>query len=292
MHQYISIMIASQPYSKFTIIVPTLNAETTIQSALNSLASQTYTDFEVLVYDGKSSDNTLQIVEEYTSTDARFFCVSEKDDGIYDAMNKSIKRAKGEWLFFLGSDDRLYDKNVLADVAATIRKNQGVKLVYGNVQLNKPLGYHHQELTYAGEFDADKLLKKNLCHQSVFYHRSLFKRYGQFKTEYQIFADYDFNLRCFNRVKPVYMNRIIANFNVGGHSTSHQDLDPLFDNDFLENMALHYSFPYHSAFFDGRKKELLGLIGKRLRQRRLQETFRIARILSYQTIKAIIRYRN
>lgn len=269
----------------FTVVIPILNAAATAESVLQSLAAQSYRNFEVLIRDGGSTDGTLTLIKKYSNNDPRFQCVSEKDNGIYDAMNKAIIKAKGDWLFFLGSDDFLYDDQVFADVANAIGKNPDARLVYGNVQLNRPLGYHHQELIYAGKFDENKLLTKNICHQSAFYHRSLFEEFGLFRTEYAIFADYDFNLRCFNKIKSHYLERVIANFNVGGHSKTQQHLDRLFEHDFLENMATDYSFSYKSSFFNGHKKELFTILRNRLRHRHFGDTLKIARILSYQTLK-------
>ena len=276
---------------KFTVIIPVLNAAHTIKAVLASLAAQSYTNFEVLIRDGGSTDCTLQYIKRFTETDTRFRCVSGKDNGIYDAMNKALEQARGQWIFFLGSDDSVYDAMVFADVAEAIGQNPNAKLVYGNVKLNQPLGYHHQEMLYAGKFDGDKLLTKNICHQSVFYHHSLFREFGLYRTQYAIFADYDFNLRCFNKVNSVYLDRIIANFNVGGHSKNKQHLDQLFEKEFTTNMVLYYSYPYSSSFFDGKKKELFQLAARQFKLRHLKAIIKTCQILSYQAIKSLVPYK-
>lgn len=238
----------------------------------------------MLVLDGRSNDDTLKIANLYAATDARISVSSEEDKGIYDAMNKGLGRAKGDWIFFMGSDDAFYSDDVLQTIAETIEKNTGALLVYGNVQLNKPIGYHHTGLIYAGEFDAEKLLKKNICHQSAFYHRSLFATYGLFKTAYPIFADYDFNLRCFNRIKSVYLDCLIAHFNVGGLSKDRQGLDASFEKDFVQNMALRYSYNYKHHFFNGHRKELLALLKQQLLKGRVKAARRIFHILTHQAL--------
>ncbi len=103
----------------------------------------------------------MQIVEEMSSKYPAIRFVSEKDKGIYDAMNKGVNLAKGEWLYFLGSDDRLFDNNVLNTIYQSV-KDQNVDLVYGNI---------YKEETgklYDGSFDLDKLLKRNISHQAMF----------------------------------------------------------------------------------------------------------------------------
>ena len=89
-----------------SIIIATYNSEKTLRRALDSVLNQTYQDWECIVVDGASKDNTIEIVKEYVSKDTRFRYVSEPDHGIYDAFNKGWKMAKGEWVMYLGSDDR------------------------------------------------------------------------------------------------------------------------------------------------------------------------------------------
>src|SRR5688572_23331397 len=98
----------------FSIIIPTLNSEAHIRRSLESVLHQSFPNFEILIVDGLSVDQTLSIVQQ--ENDARITTYSEKDHGIYDAMNKGITLAKGKWLYFLGSDDVLYDNNVFQDV--------------------------------------------------------------------------------------------------------------------------------------------------------------------------------
>src|ERR1700722_16529958 len=97
-----------------SIIIPTYNSQNTILTALQSIVKQSFDDFEIIIVDGLSNDDTVTIVKNFQ--DDRIKIISELDNGIYDAMNKGIDRAKGDWLYFLGSDDRLYNDTVLEDV--------------------------------------------------------------------------------------------------------------------------------------------------------------------------------
>src|SRR5262245_18365078 len=92
-----------------SVIMPSYNSAETIRATLGSLDKQQFRDFELVVMDGGSFDSTIRIVELLASVDERVRLFSEKDKGIYDAMNKGIQAASGTWLYFLGSDDRLYD---------------------------------------------------------------------------------------------------------------------------------------------------------------------------------------
>lgn len=268
-----------------SIIIPVLNAEKTISSALDSILQQSFTNYEILIFDGNSIDGSLEILKSFVENDHRIKLISEKDDGIYDAMNKGICKASGEWLYFLGSDDTLYNSKVFENVATMIQLQKEVRLVYGDVQLNKPISYQYRELIYAGEFDSAKLLKMNICHQAIFYHRSLFQQFGLYKPEYRIFADYDFNLRCFNKVKSFYLKQIIANFYVGGQSKNQQEKDIVFVDNFLENMLSNYAYNYNDSFFNARKRELFKLFLKQTRSLRLGRSVKTLKTLTYQTIK-------
>src|ERR1700744_2888998 len=133
-----------------SIVIPTYNAETTLSRALDSLLGQTFQDFEVLIIDGLSTDKTTAIIGDYAARDKRIRFISEKDNGIYDAMNKGIDLAKGDWIYFLGSDDQLYKKDVLASVF-TGEVNLSSDVLYGDVYSPVFKGI------YDGEFDAEKI---------------------------------------------------------------------------------------------------------------------------------------
>lgn len=192
---------------EISIIIPCLNAETTIQRCINSIISQTFTNFEIIVQDGKSQDGTIRIVEAFN--DSRISIYSEKDNGVYDAMNKAIDKAKGEWLYFLGSDDALRDNDVLNNVAKELRKGDS-DFVYGNAWFLKGQNKH------VGEVDRKTLVTKtNICHQAIFYKKRLFQLLGKYSLEFEIWADWDFNIRCFSHpdINVTYIDLIIADYN-------------------------------------------------------------------------------
>ena len=111
-----------------SIIIATYNSEKTLRRALDSVLNQSYQDWECIVVDGASKDNTIGIVKEYVKKDSRFRYNSEPDHGIYDAFNKGWKMAKGEWVMYLGSDDE-YTKE---GIKALMDNSDGADVVYGD----------------------------------------------------------------------------------------------------------------------------------------------------------------
>lgn len=202
--------------TEISIIIPTFNSAKTLAVCLDSILKQSFTDFEVLIMDGLSTDNTLEIVKSYH--DVRLIISSEKDNGIYDAMNIGITKAKGTWLYFMGSDDSLYESNTIEQFFnnALLKNNE---IVYGNVYSTRFNGI------YDGLFSYSKLMNQNICHQAIFFRKSVFATIGTFNTKYKAHADWEHNIRWFfsSKISKVYVNLIIANYADGGFSSTHND---------------------------------------------------------------------
>lgn len=213
----------------FTIIIPVFNAAATLAKALETVLQQSYKNFEVLILDNFSTDSSLQVAKGFA--DARIKIFSAKDKGVYDAMNKGIALAGGEWLYFFGSDDHLYDANVLQDVAAFI-KNNNCTVVYGKINSERFGG------EYGCEFNAEKILHQNIGHQAIFFHRTVFERTGNFNLRYKTQADWDHNLRWFfaKHIKHCFFNRLIAGYADGGLSAGG---DPLFEQHRIVNYVAY-----------------------------------------------------
>lgn len=206
---------------KLSIIIPTYNSATVLRRALDSVIGQTFADWEVLVMDGASTDQTVDIVKSYQ--DERLKIFSESDDGVYDAMNKGVKIAGGEWLYFLGSDDWLLNNMVLQNFFSS--DIDDFEVVYGDVEADQLTSEHK------GEWTVDTI-EYNRCHQAIFYKRSLFAKNGLYDSKYKLFADYAFNLKWFlqGKTKSKYIDLTIAHYSKGGMSES--CIDELFMQDF------------------------------------------------------------
>lgn len=203
----------------FSIIIPTYNSQLTLENTLKSIAYQTFKDFEVLVIDNQSYDNTLDIASSYNKKIDNLRVYSQADNGIYYAMNFGVELAAGDWIFFLGSDDIFYNYNTLETLSTTIANTNKPQVIYGNVF------FQPYNRVFDFEFNYFKITKTNICHQAIFFKKEVFKHVGKFNTKYKILADWDHNMRWFfsNKITHIYTNQIIANFAAGGHSSKHKD---------------------------------------------------------------------
>ncbi len=204
----------------YSIIIPTFNSGATIETAIKSILTQTFENFELLIIDGASADDTLSIVEKYAVRDDRITFVSEKDNGVYDAMNKAIARAAGEWLYFLGSDDYLAGNEVLQEVTKEIQETAGaVDFIYGNII--SPTFAEKLNIVFSKE----KLIEVNICHQAIFYRKNIFEDIGLYNLKYKLAADHEFNLRCYfnDKIKTKHIDVTIAYYHDGGLSSKSYD---------------------------------------------------------------------
>jgi len=197
----------------FSIIIPTYNSEKTIRETLKSITEQTFGAYEVIIMDGLSSDATLSIVGEFAAKYRGIRIISEKDGGIYDAMNKGVALAQGEWVYFSGSDDYMVGGDVLARVNEEVKRHPKTEMFYGNVI------WGYTNTVYAGKFNFQKLLADNICHQGIFTKRTVLLEFGPFNTAFTCLADWDLNLKLFKGRRRIrYMNMVIAYYHIGGAS--------------------------------------------------------------------------
>lgn len=172
-----------------TVVTVCFNSEDTIEETMQSVLCQTYQDKEYLIIDGNSSDHTMEIVRKYNDCDF-LRVISEPDRGLYDAMNKSLDMAKGNYIIFLNSGDVFCDENVLRDMATYLTED----IVYGNVIRRKHSGDVVEK--YPGKHKLFWLLLqgKMVSHQVLFTKLEIMRRYG-FDESYKITADFNFLVR-------------------------------------------------------------------------------------------------
>jgi glycosyltransferase involved in cell wall biosynthesis len=201
-----------------TIITPTYNAAATLAACVESVAVQTLLPLEHWIIDGASTDQTIGLIKELVAKYPHLKYISEPDQGIYHAMNKGIDLAKGEWIYFLGADDSLYDKNILEYLFS--QKNNA-QIIYGDVLMVSK----EQSYRYGGKFDIERILRENICHQAIITHKDVFKQLGRFSPDFPVWADWEFNLRWFlsKNIQSIYVNRLIANYSRDGYSSQRGD---------------------------------------------------------------------
>lgn len=199
-----------QPW--LSVITVCFNAMRVLPSTVESLRAQRASGVEWVVVDGASTDGST----EWLRLQQPDRLISEPDRGIYDAMNKAIDLATGEWLFFLNAGDAFVDPDVLVDVATALQGNGGVTpdLLWGDVLYTGARGTRRRRFHWVTR---KRLLFGDLCHQAVFVRRSLVHRLGKFDDRLRYNADFDWFLRAFRaRATLQYFRRDIALFDDGG----------------------------------------------------------------------------
>lgn len=201
---------------KLSVIMVCLNSVATIRGALESVAAQTYRFLELVVVDGGSSDGTMEIVAEFGGIPGSR--TSGPDQGIYDAMNRGVMMATGDWLYFLNSDDRFADENVVQhamDAAASFTCD----VLYGDVDCVYPRCVVRKS---HANVSTSNIGYEGLCHQSIFARRDAFERIGGFDLRYRIAADYDWVLRAsFAGLRMRHIPVCIARYSMSGFSGTH-----------------------------------------------------------------------
>lgn len=196
-----------------SIIIATYNSGKTLRRALDSVLNQSYQDWECIVVDGASKDDTIDIVKEFVSKDSRFRYISEPDHGIYDAFNKGWKMAKGDWVMYLGSDDE-YTKD---GIKTLMENTDGADVVYGNVILNYSDLKHKKQKASQVNFTGTLAF---CCHQAVVMKKEILFKLNGFDEKYKLLADWDVLRRagqCGFNYK--YIDKEVALFFVGGASS-------------------------------------------------------------------------
>ena len=209
---------------KISIITASYNRGKTIRHTVESVLRQTYPDFEYIVVDGGSTDNSIDIVKEYqVAFKGRLKWISERDKGIYDAMNKGIRMATGDVVGILNSDDFYTDENVLQTVADNFM-NYSVDAVYGDIHF-----VHDADLSKCVRYYSSRLFSPFWlrfgfmpAHPSFYCKREVFDKVGLYRLDYKIGADYEMMVRLFKKHKIVakYIAKDFVTMRTGGASNS------------------------------------------------------------------------
>lgn len=204
---------------KISIITACYNSANTIQDTLESVLMQDYDNYEHIIIDGKSKDNTLEIVDKYKKRyKGKLVVVSEKDKGLYDAMNKGISLATGDVIGILNSDDMLANKNVLKDIANSVidTKCDGV---YGDLQ------FRDKEMKKVVRVWKSKHGSYKFGwhppHPTLYLKKEVYNNIGTFNMKYKVVADYDFMIRMMkNKTNLFYIKKVLIHMREGGCSTA------------------------------------------------------------------------
>ena len=200
---------------KISVIIASKNEKDTIEKTIESVFNQSYKNFEILVLDGNSTDGTLEILKSYGE---RIKLLRNEDKGIYPAMNEGIRLATGEILYFLNANDSLYSKDVFKKIIAEFERGD-YDVIFGDT--NFQTKNENNIVSHKDFYSKFVWVYRNLNHQSTFYKRWLFDKYGNYSNKFKILADVDFTTKVITQsdVKHLYLPIVIANYNAEGLSS-------------------------------------------------------------------------
>ena len=206
---------------KVSIITVCYNSATTIEQAFKSVLSQDYSDLELIVVDGGSTDGTLDIIEQYKEQIGSY--ISEPDEGIYDAMNKGIAMASGDVIGILNSDDFYSANTIISDVARELQSDD-VDAVYGDVAIVRANNTAKIVRYYSSKsFSPDGFAYGYMpAHPTFFTYKKFYEKQGGFKTDYLIAADYEILIRFLvkDKLRSKYMELHMITMRLGGRTSS------------------------------------------------------------------------
>ena len=211
-----------------TIITINRNNAAWLEKTLKSVAGQTCKDFEYVVVDGASTDKSVEVIKRYESAfDGRMKWISEPDKGIYNAMNKGIGMASGDYLQILNSGDSLVSDEVVEKMYAALEKAQFPSILYGNMLKDRVKGRIKQDRSFAGEpITFLGFYKGTLNHSPAYIRKDLFEKYGLYDESLRIVSDWKWYLQAIilGGEKPVYTDLDITLFDMTGISETNKEL--------------------------------------------------------------------
>lgn len=239
---------------RLSVITVTYNCIETVEQTINSVLTQDYQNIEYIVIDGASTDGTREIIEKYYDRIA--YSCSEKDFGIYNAMNKGLTHVTGDVVLFLNGDDYFVNEQVVSKIVREFENSPQTEIIIGKERINGrvPDTYdpNNNQTLYVGVF---------FPHQATFAKKSVYEKIGRFDEQYKISADYDWILRaCFNGLKIKWIDEVISDFKSGGRSASvgcvaeeflisTKYLQMIGDKKMLSYAYKHYSREFGALFF-------------------------------------------
>lgn len=207
---------------KVSIITITYNSQATVEDTIKSVVGQDFSDIEYIIVDGKSKDRTIQIVNKYSHRIAKI--ISEKDNGLYDALNKGIFNATGDIIGLLHSDDLYANDNVISKVVQKFVQDPSVEAVFADLVFVSRTDLNRVLRTWKpGEYEEDSFVKGWMPpHPTFFVRREVYERYGCFNTDLKLSADYELMLRLIHKhhIKLAYIPETIVKMRMGGVSNT------------------------------------------------------------------------
>ena len=228
---------------KISIVTVTYNAVETLEKTIESVINQTYSNKEYIIVDGNSTDGTIDIIKKFNNHISIW--ISEKDKGIYDAMNKAASLATGDWIIFINSGDSFYKNDILQNIFESNDWHETSKydVIYGNTRIFDI----HGSFIILGRNIRLMKIKMPFCHQSCIM-RTKILRSNPFDLKYKISADYNLFYHLYlKKFKFKYINKTISNYNNEGYSQKNE-LKMYKENYQINNQKIIYSYIYIKTF--------------------------------------------
>ena len=224
---------------RLSIITINWNNATGLEKTMQSVATQSFKEFEYIVVDGASTDGSIEVVKLYESQFAHLKWVSEPDSGIYNAMNKGIRMASGDYIQILNSADCLAAPEVTERMLAELERQGNPAIFYGNMVKCFPEGRRMVDKCFAGqEITMLGMFTGTLNHDPAYIRRDLFEKYGYYDESLKIVSDWKWYLQAIilGGEKPQYVDMDITLFDMTGISETNKALDKAERSQVLENL--------------------------------------------------------
>ena len=242
---------------KISVVTATWNSGKTVKDTIESVLHQTYKDVEHIIKDGGSKDDTMAICTDYLnrvyssddalkSTMKTMKIVSEKDGGIYDAMNKGVKMASGDIIGILNSDDFYTSDDVLQKVADEFQKDSSLEAVYGDIHFVKPDNLKKCTRYYSSKSFRPWLLRFGFmpAHPSFYVRREVYEKYGLYDLQFRTSSDFEWMVRLFakHHIRAKYLPMDFVTMRDGGESTAGMEAKRKVNNDIVSSLRKHGIF--------------------------------------------------
>lgn len=210
---------------KISVITVTYNSGATVRDTIESVLKQSYADYEYLLVDGGSKDNTVDIIKEYEPKfEGRMRWISEKDKGMYDGINKGIRMATGDVVGIINSDDFYHRADIFEQINKSFEEDKDVKAIYGDVRFVNPDNLEKTVRYYSSKHWKPWRFRFGFmpAHPTFFTYKENFEKYGYYQYDYHIAADYELLIRHLytNHVRAKYVPLDFMKMRTGGRSTN------------------------------------------------------------------------
>lgn len=232
---------------KISIITATYNSGKTIRDTLSSVLNQSYKNYELIIKDGGSNDNTVEICREYENIfEGRLKVISEPDKGIYDAMNRGIDNASGDIVGILNSDDFYTSDDILDRIAKEFSANKDLDAIYGDIHFVSPDNLTKCTRYYSSSYFRPSLLRFGFmpAHPSFYVRKEVYDKYGLYDLQFRTSSDFEWIVRLFAKyhIRAKYIKKDFVTMRTGGESTAGIEAKRKVNNDIVASLKKHGIF--------------------------------------------------